>query len=436
LIIIKNKSVERNKLQKRLFYFEITLFVFLISSFTVMVNAQDYGIMWNQTYGSSEEDVANSLVQTSDGGFVVAGYTKAFDIDGDAWLVKTDASGNVEWNRTYGEEDWDRINSLVKTSDGGYALAGYTYSFSAGFGDFWLIKTDSSGNMEWNKIFGEYDLDRANSLVETSDGGFALAGYTNSFGAGHYDFWLIKTDSSGNLEWNQTYGGVDQDIAWSLIQTSDGGFVLAGETLSFGAGDHDFWLVKTDSSGNMEWNQTFGKEDYDFAYSIVESIDGGYALAGISRSEDSADFWLIKTDIYGQIQWDKRYRRGTHSGAYSLIVTSNGGYALAGYSHSIFGSTGTDFWLVKTDPYGNIKLNQTYGGTEIDHAHAVVETSDGGFALTGYTKSYGKGGQDFWLVKTDEYGNIPEFSFWTLLPFVFALSLIAVIFKEFLKSEY
>jgi hypothetical protein len=436
LIIIKNKSVERNKLQKRLFYFEITLFVFLISSFTVMVNAQDYGIMWNQTYGSSEEDVANSLVQTSDGGFVVAGYTKAFDIDGDAWLVKTDASGNVEWNRTYGEEDWDRINSLVKTSDGGYALAGYTYSFSAGFGDFWLIKTDSSGNMEWNKIFGEYDLDRANSLVETYDGGFALAGYTNSFGAGHYDFWLIKTDSSGNLEWNQTYGGVDQDIAWSLIQTSDGGFVLAGETLSFGAGDHDFWLVKTDSSGNMEWNQTFGKEDYDFAYSIVESIDGGYALAGISRSEDSADFWLIKTDIYGQIQWDKRYRRGTHSGAYSLIVTSNGGYALAGYSHSIFGSTGTDFWLVKTDPYGNIKLNQTYGGTEIDHAHAVVETSDGGFALTGYTKSYGKGGQDYWLVKTDEYGNIPEFSFWTLLPFVFALSLIAVIFKEFLKSEY
>jgi hypothetical protein len=436
LIIIKNKSVERNKLQKRLFYFEITLFVFLISSFTVMVNAQDYGIMWNQTYGSSEEDVANSLVQTSDGGFVVAGYTKAFDIDGDAWLVKTDASGNVEWNCTYAGEDWDRVNSLVKTSDGGYALAGYTYSFSAGFGDFWLIKTDSSGNMEWNKIFGEYDLDRANSLVETSDGGFALAGYTNSFGAGHYDFWLIKTDSSGNLEWNQTYGGVDQDIAWSLIQTSDGGFVLAGETLSFGAGDHDFWLVKTDSSGNMEWNQTFGKEDYDFAYSIVESIDGGYALAGISRSEDSADFWLIKTDIYGQIQWDKRYRRGTHSGAYSLIVTSNGGYALAGYSHSIFGSTGTDFWLVKTDPYGNIKLNQTYGGTEIDHAHAVVETSDGGFALTGYTKSYGKGGQDFWLVKTDEYGNIPEFSFWTLLPFVFALSLIAVIFKEFLKSEY
>ena len=425
--------MERNRLQKRLFYFKITLFVLLISSLIVIVKAQDSGNMWSQTFGSLEEDVAKSLVQTSDGGFVVAGYTKTTDIDGDAWLVKTDASGNLEWNHTYGGEDWDRANSLIKTSDGGYALAGYTHSFSAGFGDFWLIKTDSSGNMEWNKIFGEYDLDRANSLVETSDKGFALAGYTNSFGAGHYDFWLIKTDSSGNLEWNQTYGGLNEDIAWSLIQTSDGGFALAGETLSFGAGDHDFWLVKTDSSGNMEWNQTYGKEDYDFAYSIVESIDGGYALTGISRSEVSADFWLIKTNNYGQIQWDKRYRRGTHSGAYSLLVTSDGGYALAGYSHSIFGTTGTDFWLVKTDPNGNIQLNQTYGGTETDHAYAVVETSSGGFALAGFTKSYGNGGQDYWLVKTDEYGNIPEFPSWALLPFVLIFSLVILFFKKLTK---
>jgi hypothetical protein len=183
----------------------------------------------------------------------------------------------------------------------------------------------------------------------------------------------------------------------------------------------------------MEWNQTYGKEDYDFAYSIVESIDGGYALTGISRSEVSADFWLIKTDNYGQIQWDKRYRRGTHSGAYSLLVTSDGGYALAGYSHSIFGTTGTDFWLVKTDPYGNIQLNQTYGGTETDHAYAVVETSSGGFALAGFTKSYGNGGQDYWLVKTDEYGNIPEFPSWALLPFVLIFSLVTLIFKKLTK---
>ena len=401
-----------------------------------MVKAQNSGIIWSQVYGSSEEEVAKSLVQISDGGFLVAGHTKAVDIDGDAWLVKIDGSGKVDWNRTYGGEDWDRVNSLIKTSDGGYALAGYTHSFSTGFGDFWLIKTDSSGNMEWNKIFGTYNLDRANSLIETSDGGFALTGYTNSFGAGHYDFWLIKTDSYGNMEWNQTYGGVDQDIAWSLIQTSDGGFAIAGDTLSFGAGDHDYWLVKTDSSGNMEWNQTYGKEDYDFAYSLVESIDGGYAVAGISRSETSADFWLIKTDIYGQIQWNKLYKRGSHSGAYSLIVTSDGGYALAGYSHSIFGSTGTDFWLIKTDPYGNIKLNQTYGGNETDHAYAVVETSDGGFALTGYTKSYGNGGQDFWLVKTDKYGDIPEFPSWMLFPFVFVFPLVVIIFKKISKLEY
>ncbi|MEJ2280944.1 MAG: hypothetical protein P8X97_03380 [Candidatus Bathyarchaeota archaeon] len=417
-------------LSKVLAYLGLLFCMLLIFSLIVSSFAETSGIMWSQTYGSSEEDVCYSLIQSSDGGFVMVGHTKAFDLDGDIWLIKTDRYGNMDWNYTYGGDDWDRASCLVETSDGGYAITGYTYSFSEGFGDYWLIKTDKNGIVQWNQIYGGNNLERANCLVETSDGGFALAGYSNSFGAGEYDFWLVKTNPLGELEWNQTYGGIDKDIAWSLVETSDGGYVIAGDTLSFGAGDHDFLLVKTDSFGNIEWNQTYGKESYDYAYSVVESIDGGYALAGVSRSEASADFWLVKTDLDGQMLWNKTFKRGDHSEAYSIKTLSDGGYGLAGYSHSIFGSQGIDFWLVRTDKYGNLNLNQTFGGTQIDSAFSIIETIDGGYALAGYTNSFGNGNLDFWLVKTDKYGNIPEFESWTILLFVIIISITIIAFQK------
>jgi hypothetical protein len=155
----------------------------------------------------------------------------------------------------------------------------------------------------WSQTYGGADQEVAHSLVETSDGGYALAGYTNSSGAGHDDFWLVKTDANGNMEWNQTYGGVESDVANSLVETSDGGYALAGWTASFGAGDNDFWLVKTDANGNMEWNQTYGESEEEVAYSLVEASDGGFAIAGYTGSfgAGEADFWLIKTDEYGII---------------------------------------------------------------------------------------------------------------------------------------
>jgi len=386
--------------------------------------------MWNQTYGSVKEEIAYTVVQTSDGGFVLAGHTTVFDWNGDLLLVKTDSFGKVDWNHTYGGDDWDRASCLVETSDGGYAIAGSTYSYSEGFGDAWLIKTDVDGNVEWNQIYGGSDVERANAVVVTSDGGFALAGYTNSFGAGHYDYLLIKTDEQGNMEWNQTYGGIDKDISCALIETSDGGYALAGDTISFGAGDHDSWLVKTDLFGNMLWNKTYGQADYDYTYSLVEAHDGGYVLAGISRTEVSADFLLIKTDKNGAWEWTRTYEGGYHAGAYSVIKTVDGGYAIAGYSHYLVGAAGTEFLLVKTDTQGFLQWRQTYGGSDTDWAYAVVETSDGGFALAGYTKSFGAGGHDFWLVKTDEFGNIPEFPSWIILPLFLVATLFTIIFKK------
>jgi len=363
---------------------------------------------WNRTYGGTSGDYASALVQTSDGGYALAGATNSFGAgNDDFWLVKTDAAGSAQWNKTYGGTDAEDANALVQTSDGGYALAGWTESFGAGWFDFWLVKTDSAGTMQWNQTYGGTSDDRASALVQTSDGGYALAGLTYPGDVGNGDFWLVKADASGNMMWNKTYGGTNSDWAYALVQTSDGGYALAGWTNSFGAGWSVFWLVKTDSAGTMQWNQTYGGTGSDGAYALVQTGDGGYALAGYTMSFGAGgyDAWLVKTDDSGNMQWNKTYGGTSDDVAYALVQTSDGGYALAGYTNS-FGAGNFDFWLVKTDFSGNMQWNKTYGGTNFDYARALVQTSDGGYALAGATNSFGAGSTDFWLVKTDASGNV------------------------------
>jgi hypothetical protein len=381
-------------LYKKLFLAGILVFVLLSFGFVVSVEASS--TTWSQAYGGANGDIAYSLVETSDGGYAIAGSTQSFG-DGlsSFWLVKTDSSGNMKWNRTYGGTGGDHAYSLVETSDGGYAIAGDTWSKVTGNSDWWLVKTNVSGNVEWNRTYGGTSSETAFSLVETSDGGYAIAGYTFSFGAGEADFWLIKTDASGNVEWNRTYGGANRDIARSLVETSDGGYILAGGSL----------LVKTDGAGNMEWNRTYGGT----CNSLITTSDRGYALAG----ETTGDFWLIKTDEYGSVEWSQTYGGEGDDLAESLVESSDGGFVLAGVKdavrhqwdgHPISGN----FWLVKTDASGIMEWNRTYGGTGGDHAYSLVATSDGGYALAGETGSFGAGEADFWLIKTDAYGIIPE----------------------------
>jgi hypothetical protein len=208
----------------------------------------------------------------------------------------------AKWTRTYDRDltlDW--AHSLVATPDGGYAIAGLTNYSSVGNYDFWLVKTGADGNVEWNQTYGGGAVDTPDSLVVTSDGGYAIAGTTDSYGAGNTDFWLVKTDEFGNVEWNQTYGGELSDRPSSLVVTSDGGYAIAGITNASGVEYGDFWLVKTDADGNMEWNMTYGGADYDIASSLVATVDGGYAIAGgtISFGVGGGDFWLVKTDENG-----------------------------------------------------------------------------------------------------------------------------------------
>ena len=209
-------------------------------------------LTWNRTYGGSGYDIATSLIQTTDGGYAVAGITQSKGAGGeDFWVIKLDEQGNKVWDRTYGGGGNDIATSLIQTTDGGYAIAGGTNSKGAGNGDFLVIKLDEQGNKIWDRTYGGGDTDWANSLIQTTDGGYAVAGGTSSKGAGGNDFWVIKLDNQGNQVWDRTYGGSSHDRANSLIQTTDGGYAVAGGTESKGAGGNDFWVIKLDEQGNL-----------------------------------------------------------------------------------------------------------------------------------------------------------------------------------------
>lgn len=305
---------------------------------------------FTRAYGGSDQDVARSLVQTNDGGYALAGSTNSFGSGGsDGWLVKTDVEGNKQFTQTYGGSNDDGTDAVVQTPDDGFALAGYTASFGSGSTDFWLVKTDVNGNKQFTRTYGGSDDDGACSLVETSDGGFALAGHTDSFGSGDSDFWLVKTDVEGNEQFARAYGGKSSDAAYSLIQTLDGGYALTGWTESFGASNSDVWLVKTDAIGNTQFTRTYGGGEGDEAYSLMQTLDGGYMLVGWTKSfgSNSRDVWLVKTDAVGNVQSTRTYGGSERDRAWSLVRIRDGSYALAGRTNS-FGGDSTDFWLVKT----------------------------------------------------------------------------------------
>ena len=206
---------------------------------------------WNKTFGGSSDDYAYVVQQTSDGGYILAGATESFGAGNwDAWLIKTDADGNKVWDKTFGGSNGDSAYAVQQMSDGGYLLAGDTQSFGAGGYDAWLIKTDANGNKVWDKTFAGSGVDKAYSVKQTKDGGYILAGWTRPYDTDYYDAWLIKTDTNGNKQWDKTFGGSDEDEAWSVQQTKDRGYIMTGVTTSYGAGSYDVWLIKTDADGN------------------------------------------------------------------------------------------------------------------------------------------------------------------------------------------
>jgi hypothetical protein len=366
-------------------------------------------MLWNKTYGGAGDDVGNSVVQTSDGGYAIAGYTESFGDDaGDLWLIKTDSGGNKQWSKTYGGMGSEAGNAIILTNDGGFAIAGYTNSFGAGDFDMWLVKTDANGNLQWNKTYGGNAKEIAYSVIQTIDGGYAVVGSTESFEAGNLDVYLVKADSSGNMQWNKTYGGPVNDTGYSIIQTNEGGYAITGEMNPLG-GNNDafFYIVKTDPKGNLEWQKYYGWSGSG-GFSIIHTSDGGYAIAGyesgVYHMPPYYSILLVKTDADGNIEWETKagmllpYTFSTPASFTCCVIQLNdGGYAIAGtYSQS---SNNKDVWLFKVDADGNLVWEQKYAEAGKDFGNSLIQTNDGGVVIVGRTTSYGTGDFDVWLIK-------------------------------------
>ena len=357
--------------------------------------------------GGPAGEAGKSLIQTSDGGYAIAGTTTSFGAGGwDVYVVKLDANGNLQLTKTIDGQASEEGNSLIQTSDGGYAITG-SYDIVDGevyTGDVYVVKLDAKGNLQWTKTIGGPGYEEGRSLIQTSDGGYAIAGSTTSFGAGKDDVYVVKLDANGNLQWTKTIGGPGNEAGYSLIQTSDGGYVIAGATYSFGTGSSDVYsdvyVIKLDANGNLQWTKTIGGKYHDLGHSIIQTSDGGYAITGPTESFGAGweDVYVVKLDANGNLQWTKTIG-GTKSKGIPLlgihahddiIQTSDGGYAITGKT----GSFGADVYVVKLDKNGDAccavsQTSQVGSGGRLRSANSSIGS---GGTLTSPTPTTSSGG--------------------------------------------
>jgi len=352
--------------------------------------------LWTKTYGGNQIDIGYSVEQTTDNGYIITGLTNSYtNGNADVLLVKTDSLGNNEWLRNFGGFQDDEGWSVKQTYDGGYVILGRTYSFGNGNSDFWVIKTDSNGNEEWNQTFGGGSADYGYDMQRTEDHGYILTGLTYSYGAGSYDVWLIKIDSDGNEEWNETYGGSGWDGGYSVQQINDGGYIICGRTDSFGSGFFDVWLIKTDESGNAQWYRTFGGSNNDEGWSVDYTTDGGYIIAGLTNYTIA----LIKTNDSGYEDWTQTYGSGH---GYSVEQVTDGGYVVTGVKNS-------DLIVIKTDSNGIEEWNTILDGSDLDEGRSGQLKNDGGYIVTGRRDFVSDNSSNVWLISLEQFVDPPYY---------------------------
>ena len=367
-----------------------------------------------KVFGGNKEDYGFSVDTTNDGGYILAGFSTSYgNGNWDAWIVKTDKNGNGLWNRSYGTPKRESAWQIMQTNNSGYIILG-EHSPDNQKGNILLIQTDSLGYILNETSYGGEENDGARQIIKTSDGGFAIIGYTYSFTAGGRDIWLIKTDSNGNKEWSESYGWVYNETGYSLIETIDNGFFLVGSQWNPKVKKHNIYIVKVDSKGNFEWDKKIHENNTGFAHKIINTSDGLYAISGISKKlgNDWYDLWMAKIDFSGNFFWQQIYSTSHIALNQFYFVdikpTNDGGFISVGPSDQ-FGKN-MDALLMKFDSDGNNDWYKTYGGKNQEIGLSVVQARDGGYAFIGRSNSYGNGLYDYFFVKTDSIGQSVVFT--------------------------
>jgi hypothetical protein len=409
------------------------------------------GVEWEIMIGGPGADRPQSVRQTGDGGYIAAGYSDSEGGDfpenkggNDAWIVKLDGKGGIEWKSHLGGTYNDFVYSIKQTSDGGYIAAGESDSDGGDSGDFpknkggydaWIVKLNGAGDIDWQKCLGGSRNDYADFILQTNEGGYILAGMTNSTDGdisedqnhGGLDYWIVKLDENGEIVWQKCFGGSNDDEARSIQQT-DGGYVVAGISSSNDGdvtgnhGNEDYWVVKLDENGEIVWRKCFGGSGNDEVWSLLRTSDGGYIVTGDSNSIDGdisgnhggqEDGWIIKLDGDGDIEWQKCVGGTRADGTTSVVQTPDGGYVIAGESSSNDGDVsgnhggGDDVWIVKLSGRGVIEWQKCFGGSRYEDAYSIYQTDDGGYVFAGpsdstdgdISENQNHGGLDYWIVK-------------------------------------
>jgi hypothetical protein len=387
---------------KYLIFFVITIAVVL--AFILFILLQPFShhpdiVQWSKTFGGVEDEEGWFVQETGDT-IMVLGNTHSFGSgDSDIWLIKLDSNGTEIWNKTFGGEAYDYGKCFQQAEDGGYIIVGGTYSYGKENCDLYIIKIEANGTEEWEKAIGGTQYDAATFVIETPDDYLVVVGNTYSFGSGDSDIWLIKLDSNGTEIWSKFFGGAKYDDARCVRATLDGGYIIAGETESYENSSLDIWIIKTDSNGTELWNKTFGGVNDDVCNDIRQISNDKYIIAGHTQSfSNSWDAWIICIDSNGTEIWNKTFGGKADDGASSITQTSDSGYIIVGYTNTYSKDEG-DLWIIKTDSNGTELWNKTFGGNKDDSGVWVQRTKDGNYIIAGYTNSYGKGKSDIWIMK-------------------------------------
>lgn len=356
--------------------------------------------LWTLTYGGPDYDDGYEIHQTSDSGYIILNTISSGAGWSDIWLLKTNVLGDTQWTKTYGCQYWDAGYAFEHTIDGGFIITGCT-ELSGLSMDVWLLKLNAQGDTLWTKKYGGDNGDDIGwDVKQTADSGYIIVGSTGSYGAGYLDVWLLKTDAAGDTQWTKTFGGSSIEEGYSVNQTPDGGYFIAGVTKSYGAGQSDIWLIRTNDQGDTIWTKTYGGILEDWGSKAMPANDGSFIVVGNTNANGlvSSEIWLLKIDSIGDSLWTKTIGDNTLNQAHSIKQTTDSGYIITGFTGETFAADG---YLVKTDNSGNILWTKIIGSNEDDFLNSTDQTFDNGYIIVGPTYANDPGQSDVWLIKME-----------------------------------